>query len=507
MLKALFAIALLITMTGAVLFSSTNTAHAAAPADLPSSACNMSQIAKNDSREAYRNDRRMTGNRRALVLFADFPDAPGTWDTKALFEQDMPAVADWYGAQSRGLLTLRISSRPGWIQLSKPLAGYRVTSVGRIDYDARSAVAEALQKAANDTDLSGLDVVYVYVPPGWDDPSVSLGAPVTFTDKIGSKRSVSAILLTSGNTPGVTIPVVPSTIVHETGHALGGMPDLYILDSNNWPVAASEGPSGSWDLMGANTPSGRLDPLAMYFSWHQYLFGWLQPNQMRCLGSGTTEATIVPLSTSGTGLQMIAIPVSPTENYVVETRDRTSLKCPSGVLISLVTTNVPDRQTAAVRVQQANKSSSRQLNNQCGYLYNALYNPATTTSARFEDRERGVTVEVLGGDGDGFNVRVIRQGPSKEAAVTPTPPVSQGSIDSPRVVFSKAGMAQKVFLGGSVDDLEKSAARDGAKGVWAQDSRGNFELLVINGPAFINSNFRVAFAGGFSGPVSVTLTQ
>lgn len=73
--------------------------------------------------------------------------------------------------------------------------------------------------------------------------------------------------------------------------------------------------------------------------------------------------------------------------------------------------------------------------------------------------------------------------------------------------FSTGGQAQVVFLGGSIAQLETAARNAGARGIWAQQSNGTFQLDVIGGPTFVNDSFRLGFASGFAGVTAVTLTR
>lgn len=59
-------------------------------------------------------------------------------------------------------------------------------------------------------------------------------------------------------------------------------------------------------------------------------------------------------------------------------------------------------------------------------------------------------------------------------------------------VFSPEGLAVVVFPGGSLEDLEASARSVGATGVWVQDGGGRFQLLVVDGPAFLKDRLRGA---------------
>ena len=74
-----------------------------------------------------------------------------------------------------------------------------------------------------------------------------------------------------------------------------------------------------------------------------------------------------------------------------------------------------------------------------------------------------------------------------------------------RPTFNAAGLANVVFMGGTVDQLEMAAAIAGANGVWAQDSSGGFQVLVVRGPAFLKDAFKAKQPGSL-GPTAVTLT-
>lgn len=81
-----------------------------------------------------------------------------------------------------------------------------------------------------------------------------------------------------------------------------------------------------------------------------------------------------------------------------------------------------------------------------------------------------------------------------------------GSFAS-NVTFSASGQASAVFSGGTVDQLETASNRAGATGVWVQDAAGAFQLLPINGPAFLKTAFSAQFPGGWKSATAVTLTR
>ncbi len=74
-------------------------------------------------------------------------------------------------------------------------------------------------------------------------------------------------------------------------------------------------------------------------------------------------------------------------------------------------------------------------------------------------------------------------------------------------VFSTTGLALAVYNGGSVAQLEATARAAGVSGAWAQDASGIYQLLILNGPTFVNDGFRARSPNGFSTAVALTLVR
>lgn len=72
--------------------------------------------------------------------------------------------------------------------------------------------------------------------------------------------------------------------------------------------------------------------------------------------------------------------------------------------------------------------------------------------------------------------------------------------------FGTGGQAAAVFLGGSANQLEAAARGAGATGVWVQDDSGEFQLLIVDGPAFLRDAFVTHFPSDFAS-IAVTLTR
>jgi len=93
--------------------------------------------------------------------------------------------------------------------------------------------------------------------------------------------------------------------------------------------------------------------------------------------------------------------------------------------------------------------------------------------------------------------------PTATATATATP--GPGTFSS-TPVFSTSGLAQIVYNGGSIQQLENAMVGVGASGAWAQASDGAFQLYIVNG-GFVNDSFRNAFPNGFSDVTALTLVR
>lgn len=74
-------------------------------------------------------------------------------------------------------------------------------------------------------------------------------------------------------------------------------------------------------------------------------------------------------------------------------------------------------------------------------------------------------------------------------------------------IFGTGTQALVVFNGGSVDQLESAALAVGATGVWVQDATGAYELLIVDGPAFLKNVLKTRFPSGFVGVTATTLIR
>ena len=91
---------------------------------------------------------------------------------------------------------------------------------------------------------------------------------------------------------------------------------------------------------------------------------------------------------------------------------------------------------------------------------------------------------------------------------TETPAGSLPGTFAAPPVFPSTGarLAQVVFRGGTVAQLDTALNGVNASGAWAQSANGTFYLYIVGAPAFVNLPFREAFPSGFTTTTALTVT-
>ena len=80
-------------------------------------------------------------------------------------------------------------------------------------------------------------------------------------------------------------------------------------------------------------------------------------------------------------------------------------------------------------------------------------------------------------------------------------------ITTPAFSSGAPQLAQVVFGGGTLAQLDAAMGSVGATGAWAQSSTGEFVLYISDAPAFANAPVQAAFPMGFAGPRALTLVR
>lgn len=111
----------------------------------------------------------------------------------------------------------------------------------------------------------------------------------------------------------------------------------------------------------------------------------------------------------------------------------------------------------------------------------------------------------------GLKLTVASAGPAGSTgptapALPPAASATAKGVLASNPAFDSTGRALAVFNGGTIPQLEGEAKRVEASGVWVQDADGNYRLLIVGGPAFLNDEFKGKFPNGV-GVASVLLVK
>lgn len=242
---------------------------------------------------------------RAVMIFVEFPDAPGTAspDDVARHLLGNGSVQKLFGEQSYQRMTLdvTIESRLGWRKMKDSSGQYKTHQFStHKDY-----LDEAAGLFSSDLEFSDYSLVFVATPEG-----AHLNGASAFTAPQGKGAAGDEIRL-AVTFDGTSLQERYTTLVHELGH-LFGLPDHY-PDGGG----ANNQSAGCWSVM-----SDIFHSLG-FLGWHRHKNGWLDATRKTYLDSDTTgwSATLHPLS-GPCGLSMVVLPIDdaakPSEVFVVE---------------------------------------------------------------------------------------------------------------------------------------------------------------------------------------------
>lgn len=245
------------------------------------------------------------GTVRAVVLFADFEDAPASRSPQAVLALLSPQAEDFLAAQSYGRFALQLEPHYTWLRLSQPAAHYGASLSAYAPHLA--FLQEAVDLADAQVDFSGADLVIVLSNP--DAEAIAYGP--TYTGFRSSGLQADGVIIANGMTSGRDLLYWGwMWLPHELGHSLG-LPDLYAYDAplDQFPY------SGGYSLMG--NIFGFAPELSALERW---LLGWLADEQVYCLPAGealTVELT--PIERQG-GMKAVLLPLGAGRLLVVESR-------------------------------------------------------------------------------------------------------------------------------------------------------------------------------------------
>ena len=264
------------------------------------------------------------------LLAIDFPDAVGTDEQLENARVIAGEVDAWFDKMSQGRFKIdwRFGDRVFRVPSHSGVFGLQtVASV------ATPLAIEIMEVADPYVDFSGVTMMWTLPPPTIREigqhfhqsvqPVGTEGNATIFGP--GSIMSDEGPIAGWGG-PGMYIESVGADhwayYVHETLHSVGGMPDIYLgnnkVGTQPFDYSWAGQPMDDWGMM-SNQDGGSQTLI----SWHRWLLGWLDEDQVYCLPAeklDSVEVTLVPMERAAEGFKTAMIPVSDRMVIVVESR-------------------------------------------------------------------------------------------------------------------------------------------------------------------------------------------
>jgi M6 family metalloprotease-like protein len=261
-----------------------------------------------------------TGTVKWALVPIDFSDVKGEPNFRSRVDDQMKLLSEWFDTVSEGKFKVEWVVADKWTTLPGKSSDYKIPySDGP---DRSPEIAEFWRKAISETDKSfdytNVQTVNFILPLA--QTVVAEGLQGFPWEQAVKNYTTQEGKISSFSIPGVFFNEFDrqywSYWAHEFGHAMG-IPHIGSSRIAN--------PYLSLDLMG--NQDGYTKELS---GWMRFVAGWLDDEKVYCQEVGkldSTDLTLVPLSSTTSGLKMAVIPISESRALIVESRRETKFSC------------------------------------------------------------------------------------------------------------------------------------------------------------------------------------
>jgi len=261
-----------------------------------------------------------SGNVKWALIPLDFQDLPGQENFRARVDSQMKMLSDWYFTVSEGKFKIEWVVLDKWVRLPGLSTDYTIGNSDNIDRvpNGLKLWNAAITQSDPVFDFTNIQTINFILPSGqtflketsqgfpWDQ---TVKTHVTSEGPISS-FTVAGMFMDAGGRE------YWSYWAHEFGHAIGIAHIGSSRESN---------PFQAYDLMGSQDgPSRELS------GWLRFFAGWLSEEQVYCQEISkltVTELTLVPLSSSNSGVKVAIVPITASKALILESRRVTKFSC------------------------------------------------------------------------------------------------------------------------------------------------------------------------------------
>jgi M6 family metalloprotease-like protein len=341
------------------------------------------------------------GTIRAVMIFVDFPDAPGIpgtcWD-HAMILLGTGKFQRLYNEQSYGKLSVEVDIKGdlGWRRLALS------SQINLTDANQQRSYITAALDAFPDVNFGNYTFVIFVPPQGATGIMPSPGFNPLLANAVHTSHGDVFLGVTIGNDAWSNGYI---TLVHEVGH-LFDLPDL--SPTNVAPIMSL---AGCWDIM------CDIFNAKSFLGWHRRKNSWLGPFRTFWIDWNTSGwyMTVHPLS-GGCGISMLALPIdntgNPTKVFVIEVAQPSDPAWSEGMLIYTVDAKIASGQSPVVVLPKVTGVGPSPGPNKPN-LFQAPF--GVGDHADFTVDGVRLTVDVLQKFGGSYNIKIGYQRPTNFA--------------------------------------------------------------------------------------------
>ena len=281
------------------------------------------------------------GTLRVAVLFVDFGDAAANYPVRQEAEMGLPFMEEALELSSYQRLDIEFVPLDRWLRAEHSHDHYLEDLSGFGEVVSEDIAAEAVRLADPHFDFAGIDSLMVVVPSAYFRGGIAGGRVDTDEGVVAASLRLNAFPADTLDGPFPWGWVATHEFLHSLGlvdmypFAAAGLPEppageewiygafgymslvaYYRATSTDLPPTAGvidpDGSSLTEDAMGS-TASEML-------AWSRWQLGWLNHDQVLCIGDPHASFELAPVADPGPGIAMAAIPLSEHEVIVLESR-------------------------------------------------------------------------------------------------------------------------------------------------------------------------------------------